>query len=667
MSKKIVGWGKYPSIVANRIKNVTELTELPKNIIPRGNGKSYGDVALAPSVIDTTVNKKIFFIDETNDLIKCQAGILISDLISILGKKGYKLFVTPGTSKITIGGAIANDVHGKNQATFGSFGNYLVSFTLKTDKGILTCSREENSELFYATLGGVGLTGLIIDATIRLRKESSQTMEVLVKKLDTIDQVFKEFENDKNEFKAAWVTGFNKVLYTSGSYTSLEKKTPPKERKIPTNFLGLVTTSASLNTVEKLLYSKAKEGKEFQHESEILYPLDKFDNWNILYPNGFIQVQFGIDQSQLIKAVNETESFIKKNKLTSFLRTLKRFDDKVPSEGWLSLVKKGYAYSVDIKYVPGLEDKLQPLADFICDLGGRFYLAKDAFMKEEHMVKSYPKFNEYKAFLKEHKPANFSSLFSERVNLTSKQPATETNKTNNLYPLKTLILGANSDIAKALAIKLKDQHLILASRNTAPLDALVKENALQAEVVAFDAKTDSKMLFDTYKDVDTVISCFGYLGDQQQAETDFDEAKEIIASNFTDHVGILDLFATHFENFKKGMIVGISSVAADRGRASNYYYGAAKAGFDAYLSGLRNRLFSSGVHVLTVRPGFVKTKMIDGLETPSFLTSSPEKAANQIASAMRSKRNVIYVGKKWYWVMFIIKNIPEFIFKRTSI
>ena len=667
VNNKLYGWGKFPSVGAKIKKSIPELTKLPPYIIPRGNGRSYGDVALAPNVIDSLANNLVVELNEKDQTITCKAGVLISDLTPLLASKGYKLFVTPGTAKITIGGAIANDVHGKNQANYGSFGNHITSFLLKTDKGTIVCSREENSQLFYATIGGVGLTGLIIEATIRLRKEASQTMEVIVRKFDSISPLFDVFESDKNEFKAAWITGFGHVLYTSGKYTSKEIKTAQKSRKVPGHFFGAITSSLFLNTIEKLLYRKAKVGTEFQHESEILYPLDKFENWNNLYPNGFIQVQFVIEKPQIKQAINATEAFIKKHNLTSFLRTLKRFDDLAPSEGWLSFVKKGYAYSVDIKYHQNLEKKLETLADTICDLGGRFYLAKDAFMNETHMKKSYDKFEDYKVFLKENKPTSFGSLFSNRVNLHENQSLKNSATKQKNSPLKTLILGANSDIAKALAIELKGHSLILASRNTSVLQNFVTSNSLAAEVVFFDAKQNSEEIFNKYSNIDLVVSCFGYLGNQEIAESDNNEAQKIISTNFIDHVTILDLFAQHFENNKQGTIVGISSVAADRGRASNYYYGSAKAGFDAYLSGLRNRLFSSNVHVLTVKPGFVKTKMIDGIETPSFLTSSSEKAAKQIHRAIKKKRNIIYVGKRWFWVMLIIKNIPEFIFKRTSL
>jgi decaprenylphospho-beta-D-erythro-pentofuranosid-2-ulose 2-reductase len=236
--------------------------------------------------------------------------------------------------------------------------------------------------------------------------------------------------------------------------------------------------------------------------------------------------------------------------------------------------------------------------------------------------------------------------------------------------MSTLILGANSDIAKEIALLLNEkENLILASRDTTSLSTYINDNNIKGEVVLFDATDiDShKAFFQNHQNIDSVICAFGILGNHEKAIQNFSEASKIINTNYVGAVSILDLYASYFENRKSGLIVGISSVAADRGRKSNYYYGSAKAGFEAYLSGLRNRLYDSKVHVMTVKPGFVKTKMITGMKTPGFLTSTPEKVAKRIIKTSKNKRNIIYISWKWYWVMGIIKNIPEFIFKKLNL
>lgn len=164
-----------------------------------------------------------------------------------------------------------------------------------------------------------------------------------------------------------------------------------------------------------------------------------------------------------------------------------------------------------------------------------------------------------------------------------------------------------------------------------------------------------------------VVCAVGVLGDQAGAERDAGTAQLILRSNLEGPALVLGELANRFEARGSGVIVGISSVAGDRGRASNYVYGAAKAGFTTFLSGLRNRLAGKGVHVLTVLPGFVATRMTEGLDLPARLTTTPEAVADRVARAIVRRRNVIYVKPLWALVMAVIRNIPEPIFKRTRI
>lgn len=238
-----------------------------------------------------------------------------------------------------------------------------------------------------------------------------------------------------------------------------------------------------------------------------------------------------------------------------------------------------------------------------------------------------------------------------------------------------LILGANSDMAIALA-KLyvsKKYHVTLASRGLSDLQILKNDMEIRynssVNVVQFDACDFSshKSFFDRLLPKPDITVCFfGYLGDQKVAEVNWEESRRIIDTNYTGAVSILNLIALSYELQKSGTIVGVSSVAGDRGRQSNYIYGSAKAGFTAYLSGMRNRLFHSNVHVMTVKPGFVNTKMTDGLNTPKPLTAQPEQVAKAIFNGINNKKNVIYVLGMWRFIMLIIVLIPEFIFKKLK-
>jgi len=239
-----------------------------------------------------------------------------------------------------------------------------------------------------------------------------------------------------------------------------------------------------------------------------------------------------------------------------------------------------------------------------------------------------------------------------------------------------LLLGANSDIAVAIARKFaqKGYDLILAARNEEALGSLKQDLQIRYKVnvrtVLFDAVNFSQHA-EFYHGIgltpDITACVFGYLGKQEEAITDWEEAQKIIQTNYVGAVSILNIVAEDYAEKKKGVIAGISSVAGERGRQSNYIYGSAKAGFTAYLSGLRNRLYHSNVHVITVLPGFVYTKMTADLQLPALLTASAEEVADALEKCIRKKKNIIYVKWFWKWIMFIIKGIPENMFKKKTL
>lgn len=238
-----------------------------------------------------------------------------------------------------------------------------------------------------------------------------------------------------------------------------------------------------------------------------------------------------------------------------------------------------------------------------------------------------------------------------------------------------LILGANSDMGIALAKLYASQkyNLTLASRRISHLQTIKNDLQIRynTEVTAieFDACNygSHKAFYQNLTDKPDITICFfGYLGDQKVAENNWEESKRIIETNYTGAVSILNIIANTYELQKSGVIVGVSSVAGDRGRQSNYVYGSAKAGFTAYLAGLRNRLYHSSVHVMTVKPGFVNTKMTDGLKLPKPITANPEDVAKAIIAGINKKKNTIYVLWMWRWIMLIITLIPEFVFKKLK-
>lgn len=239
-----------------------------------------------------------------------------------------------------------------------------------------------------------------------------------------------------------------------------------------------------------------------------------------------------------------------------------------------------------------------------------------------------------------------------------------------------LIIGAKSDIAKKIArvYARHGYHLYLTGRNVDSLQEFANDIKIRNDVDV-QLKTLDVTIFDSHQDFyqslspkpEGVIVVSGYMAEQAICENDFSETLNTINVNYIGAVSLLNIFANNFEQRKQGFIVGISSVAGDRGRKTNYIYGSAKAGFTAYLSGLRNRLHQSNVKVLTVKPGFVNTQMTKDLDLPKKLTAEPSTIAKAIYSAQQKGKNTLYSKRVWWLIMLIIKLIPESIFKRMSI
>jgi short-subunit dehydrogenase len=243
-------------------------------------------------------------------------------------------------------------------------------------------------------------------------------------------------------------------------------------------------------------------------------------------------------------------------------------------------------------------------------------------------------------------------------------------------PQPVLIIGATSDIARAIARAYAKigRPLILAARSpdmlTRVVDDLTLRGAASVTVIFFDIldqPAHQTALAALGTAPATIICVVGYLGDQQAAEHDSAAAELIMRTNYLAPALLLDAAADRLLRAGGGTIIGISSVAGDRGRASNYLYGSAKAGFSAYLSGLRNRLARSAVHVVTIKPGFVDTRMTEGMKLPPLLTAQPEEIAAAVLAAEQKRRDVVYVRWIWRFIMIVISAIPERLFKRMRL
>jgi short-subunit dehydrogenase len=239
-----------------------------------------------------------------------------------------------------------------------------------------------------------------------------------------------------------------------------------------------------------------------------------------------------------------------------------------------------------------------------------------------------------------------------------------------------LILGATSDVGKSIAEEYSREkcELILAGRNLSQVQKVAQDlrirfgntvNSLELDITDFSSHQEFVANLPVFPNI--TVCLIGYLGDQGKAQSNWENAEEIISANYTGVVSIINLLANRYEQIRSGSIAVFSSVAGERGRQSNYLYGSAKAGLNAYLSGLRNRLFLANIHVLTIKPGFIDTRMTENLSLPKPLTASPAEVAKATVKAIKRKRNVIYIYPIWKLIMWVIRNIPEKIFKRLKL
>jgi decaprenylphospho-beta-D-erythro-pentofuranosid-2-ulose 2-reductase len=239
-----------------------------------------------------------------------------------------------------------------------------------------------------------------------------------------------------------------------------------------------------------------------------------------------------------------------------------------------------------------------------------------------------------------------------------------------------LILGASSDVAMCVARKFASEKfdIFLAARNSDRLKPLqadlnirygIRCSIYEFDAVAFEGHENFILALPELPLV--TVCAFGYLGDEGKARQAVPETIRIIHTNFTGAVTILNAIANRYKLKKEGCIIGISSVAGERGRSSNYIYGSAKAGFTAYLSGLRNEMYPFHVRVITILPGFISSKMTSHLNLPKPLTSTPDQVAARIFNAFKKKKDIVYVKWFWRWIMLIIKLLPEFLFKRLKL
>jgi len=412
ITKDTTAWGGYPKRTADVVGIRQSKDILPYLLkgefgIPRGNGRSYGDAALAPIIWHSLHRHHLLAFDATAGILTAEAGVLLQDILEFIVPKGWFLPVTPGTRYITLGGAVAADVHGKNHHAQGGFGDWVLEFHLLTEAGkIMVCSPTENSKLFYLTLGGMGLTGFILQVSFQLipiqtafiqqQNYKAPNLEILCDLLET---------HHHATYSVAWtdcIAGgkhLGRSVLMIGEHALELPKSYANHNPLNRNLPGSLSIPAfapagflnklNIQIFNELYYYKSgnKSLEHFTPLDAFFYPLDRLLNWNRLYGKaGFVQYQMVVPKDQGRKALRDILTYIQQSKFPSFLAVLKTMGS---GTGVLSFPIEGYTLALDFPIRPGLLAWMEELDKRVIEYGGRVYLAKDARMSAESFQGMY--------------------------------------------------------------------------------------------------------------------------------------------------------------------------------------------------------------------------------------------------------------------------------------
>ena len=416
---RLSGWGRYPTIDAevSTPRSIDEIKALVKrgNAIARGNGRSYGDSAISKTnTIQMKHLNKMLSFDVVSGQLVVEAGVLLADIIDVFLKHGWFPYVTPGTKFVTIGGMIAADVHGKNHHKNGSFGNYVDWIDLLVaDGSVKRCSKAKNRQLFDWTIGGMGLTGVIIRAAVRLRSVTSAWIKQSTIPAENIKHAIEIFEKSHSAtYSVAWIDclargpSLGRSIIMLGEHADefdLPKKfqksplsIPLKaKRKLPFSCPSWVLTASSVKIFNALYYWRVKQRPERQiiDWDSYFYPLDSILGWNNMYgSNGFAQFQCVIPLDASENGLTEILETIGESNVGSFLAVLKRFGEQ---SSMFSFPMEGYTLALDFPINNKSLNLMKKLDSIVIQYGGRFYLAKDSRMSRATFHKSDPRAKAY--------------------------------------------------------------------------------------------------------------------------------------------------------------------------------------------------------------------------------------------------------------------------------
>jgi decaprenylphospho-beta-D-ribofuranose 2-oxidase len=668
MKRIISNWGFFPFkechiVEPNDYEGVKKAILDNYQVIARGNGRCYGDASLSSNVISSLKLNKIIELDEDKGILICQSGVLLSDVLSYIIPKGFFLPVSPGTKFITVGGAFASDVHGKNHHVEGVFSDHVLELKLMNQTGEILVLKS-GEELFNHTAGGMGLTGFILELSFFLKKIETSYIKQTAIRGKNLSEIFNLFENNKHcTYSVAWIDCLSNGKNLGRSVLLLGEHAinseVPKEKNrfkvhkkpsfnIPFFFPSWFLNSFFIKMFNHFFYYKPSSNvsNSIIHYDPYFFPLDSVNNWNRIYgKKGFIQYQFVIPKEYSFEAVSKILNIFSTNNLGSFLAVLKLFG-KSHSNRFFHFPVEGYTLAVDIKITNKIWDILNDIDDIVTNFNGKIYLTKDARMSNLAFNSQYP--------IKV--PANDKFISHQRIRL---------NQSNNCV---FLILGANSDIAKSTALEFIKNFpcgkLIMAVRDIEAMNIWLDSNKMtnQSSVVYFDVNTSSsdKFVKDLADKPKWIMYAAGVLYNNEECSKDLKKLEDNFYVNYFGAVKVLNALINDNNPFLE-RIIGMSSIAGLRGRMSNYLYGSAKSGFHQYLFGLRQDLRKRNILVQAITPGIVKTKMTSHLNE-STISVDAKVVAKSIFNG--SSNFEIYPNLVWKIISLIVKWAPEILIKK---
>jgi decaprenylphospho-beta-D-ribofuranose 2-oxidase len=718
--RSLSGWGRmHPSRA--RVLRPGRAQELPEllgsqevhrgGVIARGAGRSYGDAAQneGGAVIDMMGLRAIHSIDEQRRRVRAEGGATLDELLRTLARKGMMLPVVPGTRHVTVAGAIASDIHGKNHHRDGGMARHVESLTLCTPAGeLLELSPDSDGDLFYATLGGMGLTGVVTEATLR----TVPLPPCVIADTDRTDGLEQTLElmaaEDGHRYSVAWLdmlaggARMGRAIVSRSdplaapavdgrpaggddrARQGMRLRGPLLE--VPRRFPGFVLRPSAVLAFNELRWRAAprvERGRELAL-APYFFPLDVLGEWNRLYgPAGFLQYQFvvPIGAEQALRASFE---LFRRHRLPVYLAVFKRMGASFG--GPLSFPLEGWTLAVDIPAgAPGLASALDELDGLIAGCGGRVYLSKDIRLRPDLLGVMYPELERFRELRTRVDPEGvLRSDLALRLGLCegSRAPARALregparSEEAGSSGRRVLVLGGTSEIALAIVRELQrgaPREVALVGRD---MDALEQARlgleaagcprVLTLQLDALETEQHAGVLDDALEQLggaDITILAVGQLGERGGMPSEIADAVDVLRVNLAGSGSLLMHAAKGMRERGGGALVVLSSVAAERPRRGNAVYGASKAGLDALAQSLGDDLHEDGVRVLVVRPGFVRTRMTEGLD-PAPLSTTPDAVAKVVVQGLDRGASTVWAPPALRWLMLVVRMLPRSIIRR---